>query len=470
MREQYITKLAEQYIHMMTDIGGIQRVFDRRTGEQCGVRVVKPISRTPCVLNATFGCHGSSQMWVNNGCRATFAINQRSLACGYTAGPMRTVCPNDVDLHNQSSELRVPEGAHLLQLDSDPLKCSDIDDAGARRSRLAFEITGCLRTLNLSLRVKLDLLAAARTAVGFERIDLYCALEACDGESDEHSVRIVDALVSGVRAVEPCAAIQCHWWPSAAGILLKNQLASPNRTERLKPEYRADHPHYPYSNHNPETSVDHTLSMCFKLAIVGQLRNRSRMRYDLVWRTRTDFYVVNVSWPLLRTLVARHRPATLPPPSHRAATLPPPSASQTPAPKYLPWFLTPTVDERLQWFHQMTDVEAFLSEPAAARYDSWWWKIPSLYASGVVFHPETMLTALMHADLARFHDPQMKVVRGLPAGRLKKGIHLATPTCRASLYGRLRAPGWRGTQRVLARPQTVPQQGLAVEAPTRHHS
>jgi hypothetical protein len=210
--------------------------------------------------------------------------------------------------------------------------------------------------------------------------------------------------------------------------------------------------------------------MCFKLAIVGQLRNRSRMRYDLVWRTRTDFYVVNVSWPLLRTLVARHRPATLPPPSHRAATLPPPSASQTPAPKYLPWFLTPTVDERLQWFHQMTDVEAFLSEPAAARYDSWWWKIPSLYASGVVFHPETMLTALMHADLARFHDPQMKVVRCLPAGRLKKGIHLATPTCRASLYGRLRAPGWRGTQRVLARPQTVPQQGLAVEAPTRHHS
>eukprot|EP00900_Chrysochromulina_parva_P021951 jgi/Chrpa1/438/Chrysochromulina_OHIO_Genome00014191-RA len=187
------------------------------------------------------------------------------------------------------------------------------------------------------------------------------------------------------------------------GILLKNQLASPNRTERLKSEYRADHPHYPYSNHNPETSVDRTLSMCFKLAIVGQLRNRSRMRYDLVWRTRTDFYVVNVSWPLLRTLMARHR----------AATLPPPSASQTPAPKYLPWFLTPTIDERLQWFHQMTDVEAFLSEPAAARYDSWWWKIPSLYASGVVFHPETMLTALMHAGLARFHDPQMKVPLGL---------------------------------------------------------
>ena len=82
MREKYITKLAEQYIHMMTDIGGgMQRVFDRRTGEQCGVRVVKPISRTPCVLNATFGCHASRQMWVNHGCRATFALNQQSLAC-----------------------------------------------------------------------------------------------------------------------------------------------------------------------------------------------------------------------------------------------------------------------------------------------------------------------------------------------------------------------------------------------------
>ena len=422
MREEHITKLAEQYIHMMTDSGGLQRVFDRRTGEQCGVRVVKPISRSPCVLNATFGCHGSSQMWVDNGCRATFALKQRSLACGYTAGPKRTVCPYDVDLHNQSSELRVSDGAHLLQLDSDPLKCSDIDNAGARRSRLAFEITGCLRTLNVSLRVKLDLLAAARAAAGFERIDLYCALEACDGESDEQSVRMVNALVSGVRAVEPCAAVRCHWWPSAAGILLKNQLASPNRTERLKPEYRADHPQYPYPNHNPETSVDHTLSMCFKLAIVGQLRNRSRMRYDLVWRTRTDFYVVDVSWPLLRTLVARQ----------------PPSASQTPAPKYLPWFIIPTVHR----YVSMTDVEAFLSEPAAARYDSWWWKIPSLYASGVVFHPETMLNALLHAGLARFHDSKLKVIRCFPAGRLKKGIHLATPTCSASLYASVHGLKW----------------------------
>ena len=235
------------------------------------------------------------------------------------------------------------------------------------------------------------------------------------------AMRMVNALVSGVRAVEPCAAVRCHWWPSAAGILLKNQLASPNRMERLKPEHRADHPQYPYPNHNPETSVDHTLSMCFKLAIVGQLRHRSRMRYDLVWRTRTDFYVVDVSWPLLRTLVARQ----------------PPSASQTPAPKYLPWFIIPTVH-----YVSMTDVEAFLSEPAADRYDSWWWKIPSLYASGVVFHPETMLNALLHAGLARFHDSKLKVIRCFPAGRLKKGIHLATPTCSASLYASVHGLKW----------------------------
>ena len=361
---------------------------------------------------------------------------------------------------NQSSELRVSDGAHLLQLDSDPLKCSDIDNAGARRSRLAFEITGCLRTLNVSLRVKLDLLAAARAAAGFERIDLYCALEACDGESDEQSVMIVDALVSGVRAVEPCAAVRCHWWPSAAGILLKNQIASPNRTERLKPEYRADHPQYPYPNHNPETSVDHTLSMCFKLAIVGQLRHRSRMRYDLVWRTRTDFYVSNVSWPLLRTLVARHR----------AATLPSPSASQTPAPKYLPWFIIPTVHVR--YYQMMTDVEAFLSEPAAARYDSWWWKIPLLYASGVVFHPEAMLNALMHAGLARFHDSQMKIytlrsMRCFPAGRLTKGIHLATPTCRASLYASVWGMKWTAAPTAATTAATT---AVPTAAPTAHRA
>ena len=393
-------------------------------------------------------------------CTRNFDLQRELDAClrKQAIGHGKATAPAVAD--NQSSELRVSDGAHLLQLDSDPLKCSDIDNAGARRSRLAFEITGCLRTLNVSLRVKLDLLAAARAAAGFERIDLYCALEACDGESDEQSVRIVDALVSGVRAVEPCAAVRCHWWPSAAGILLKNQIASPNRTERLKPEYRADHPHYPYPKHKRETSVDHTLSMCFKLAIVGQLRHRSRMRYDLVWRTRTDFYVSNVSWPLLRTLVARHR----------AATLPSPSASQTPAPKYLPWFIIPTVHVR--YYQMMTDVEAFLSEPAAARYDSWWWKIPLLYASGVVFHPEAMLNALMHAGLARFHDSQMKIytlrsMRCFPAGRLTKGIHLATPTCRASLYASVWGMKWTAAPTAATTAATT---AVPTAAPTAHRA
>ena len=231
-----------------------------------------------------------------------------------------------------------------------------------------------------------------------------------------------------MRAPERMSERVSEWLSTRA-----SSRASGRRSQggRLKPEYLPAHPHYPYPNHNGEVDVDHMLSAWFKLSVVGELRNRSRaargVTYDLVWRTRPDFYTVNIPWPLLRRLVSRAR--THADCGSQGGAAHERGHGQLPS----PWFLTPTLDPR--WPSYMTDVEAFLSEPAAARYDSFWWSAPSLYARGVVLHPETMLYTLMTANLSRVYDRAMMLIRCFPSRRVTPQAHSKrsgsphTPVC-----------------------------------------
>ena len=239
---------------------------------------------------------------------------------------------------------------------------------------MAIELSGCLRSLNLSSDGKRANIRAARAA-GFA-VDLFCVLEACnDAEVAAARGGAVDAFLEHVR--DAVDVVNCTWWSydASASVL--------DARGRLKATHRAAHAgYYPYQRHHPQTRVDNTIAQAHKLEMIGMMRRLSARRYHVVWRQRPDY--VSIGAPL----VALHGEL----------------------------FGGGAAGGRLDYAvpqacvdHAHTDIEALMSEAAADHYSSLKDSIPGLYnASGRFFHgPEVLLDlhmrlgATMNAGAAR---------------------------------------------------------------------
>lgn len=106
---------------------------------------------------------------------------------------------------------------------------------------MAIELTGCLRSLNVSSVGKVHNVLQARTA-GYA-VDLFCALEACSDDEVRHArAGVVDAFSSKLSGDGGVEVANCTWWPHSAGVL--------DSHGKLKPEHWALFPGYPYRKHH----------------------------------------------------------------------------------------------------------------------------------------------------------------------------------------------------------------------------
>ena len=241
------------------------------------------------------------------------------------------------------------------------------------RWRLAIELTGCVRHLELTTAEKVESIRAARAA-GFS-VDLFCVLEACSQqERDAVNNGSLGNFVSAVRhklaAVANCTLISQN--DSVLGVKGK-----------LKPRYTPKG--YPYC-HFSRISVDRMVAQARKLRQVGGMRRDfSRQvghQYDLVWRQRPDWVSRGLDWDgVRRSLLCDGRPCT--------------SSSAESAD-----FVVPQVC--IDGAH--TDIEAILTPQAADHYDSLVDRIPSLYReAGFYLHnPESCMDAHMRTGARRF--------------------------------------------------------------------
>ena len=310
--------------------------------------------------------------------------------------------------------LHLPDSSVVVRHGSSGRATSDCP----ARPRLAYQVTGCIRALNASLPHKLANVRAAQDA-GFD-VDLYCVLEECVRSQAWHessapvedagrAAIVVDSLVAGFRAIAgPCAEVRCAWWAGGAGLFKRPLRHGPNHDGQqqlaLKPEYRPAHPEYPYPQHectpyNGQVfcTVENVLAQAHKLALVGQLRTQTgRSPYAAVWRSRPDFFSKGHDWPRIMALVQFWV-------AHNESRF---------------QYALPAQDPAHPALH-FTDVEAFLSERAAERYEGLWYSIPALYRAGVLLHPEKMLSRHMSGGqaLGEGEAPSKVMVRDLKALR-----------------------------------------------------
>jgi hypothetical protein len=166
-------------------------------------------------------------------------------------------------------------------------------------ARLAFEMSGCIRSLNLTMESKLAAVRLLRAA-GW-RVDLFCALEACGdslgrGANDAEG-QLVDTFASRFRAPGEPAVVDCRWWRHGQppSVLYMNQT--------LRAEYRAEHPAWPYPRHGKGLAVMNTLEQFHKFAVVREMRaaaeEKHGHRYAYIWRNRPDFVSLNLTNSLL---------------------------------------------------------------------------------------------------------------------------------------------------------------------------
>ena len=197
----------------------------------------------------------------------------------------------------------------------------------------------------------------------------------------------------------------------------------------LRPEHRAAHPDYPYPRRDLELGpgppahlsrptwpdrVRNSLRMFHKLWLVGELRRRSGLSFDVVWRMRPDTVGTGKAKPELDLQVLRvlrelgH--------SHARAS-----------------YVVPKFPEVASGLH--TDMEALLPTSAADRYDRVWHELAGLYARGTTFHPEKLVVKNMQAGGFKFRASDALVLHKCTWWRLGHHGHLRPPVwpCRELL-------------------------------------
>jgi len=235
-----------------------------------------------------------------------------------------------------------------------------------RVKRLSYEISGCVRSLNVTAPGKLLNILQAQ-AIGWH-VDLYCVLETCHESEERNAGAQVEDFINRFHSLTGSSAFSnCTWWSRGQSILNST-------TGKLKHEYRSEHPSYPYANRFPTTSVDHALSQFYKLRVLREMRSlKGPQYYDVVWRSRPDFisHGLNLSEFAFRD-------------SHQYIV--PRSCVYNPRAKR-------SLGQRLV---SHTDIEAILPLRAAEHYSRMYDAIASLYKrKPSVFWPEFMLSKHM---------------------------------------------------------------------------
>lgn len=257
------------------------------------------------------------------------------------------------------------------------------------------ELTGCMRTLNLSIAGKLANVHEARAA-GFS-VDLFCALEACSNEElSAARSGLVDGFVAQLTGV--VEHVNCSWWSHSAGVL--------DASGHLKHEYLAAHPQYPYRHHPKQMVVDNTLAQAHKLKIVAAMRRDSGRQYDLVWRQRPDYVSTGIGLAAVRRALlvnASDRPS-----SSAETVLTREVSSMKARPQRTPLFAVP----QLCFGDAHTDIEAILTPAAADHYGALFDSASALYraSAGSFGGPEVLLTQHM-APFAYLVRPRWAVFR-----------------------------------------------------------
>ena len=241
--------------------------------------------------------------------------------------------------------------------------------------RLAIELSGCLRSLNLTTDARIHGIRHARSA-GFA-VDLFCVLEACNPMEEQDAQRNVDAFVAQISESlgSDGKVAHCMWYPAAQGVL------QPGGND-LKRQYRP--PGYPFCHHR-YNKAPNTIAYAHKLHQVSVLRQKfsetSGQRYDLVWRQRPDWVSSGLDMELLRK--------ELLPQSDQLAM-----SARNPRAKYA--YVVPQSCSA----GAHTDAEAVLTTAAADHYDSLHENIPWLYRamSGWFPGPEILIDAHMRVN------------------------------------------------------------------------
>ena len=221
------------------------------------------------------------------------------------------------------------------------------------RGRLSYIITGCIRTLALTLVGRVAHVREAHAA-GW-RVDVYCVIEACTHEERTFAEnggfsRFVHNLS---RALWADDFIQCDLWNGSITPAFDT------------PAFRAHHPKYPYTSHHPAFHQTHSWSMYHKFSLANTMMAMSGRTYSLVWRTRTD---------VVSTGVHLH--------SHNLGMY--------------EYVVPPVYNFPTPWGGTLhTDMEALLSPKAARHYSAVLDAVPFLYARGVSLGAETLLSAHM---------------------------------------------------------------------------
>lgn len=236
--------------------------------------------------------------------------------------------------------------------------------------RMAYELSGCVRSLNISLAAKRENWRAARR-FGY-RIDLFCVLESCGPAADDViERRMVDNFIHAFRRASSAndEVVNCTLWPRGTGIL--------DAAGHLRSEYRMTHPDFPYFRRsgfgkNP-AFVGHVLANMYKHKVQSQLHRESGRVYDVVWRTRPDFVSTGFE-SALRAMPTAHDVYFVTQHCFVAST---PNKSHIEA-------------------HGHTDIELLLTGSAALHHGQLFDETAKLYANGWSFAPEVLLTQHMH--------------------------------------------------------------------------
>lgn len=218
---------------------------------------------------------------------------------------------------------------------------------------LVVELVGCVRCLAITWPEKAHVVHTLRSNGWNVRV--HAVLEAC---LDEPPERVRTMLLASV--------------PDARVLVIERERSILNYSAldnaRLRPEFLAEHPEYPYSRSllYGKVSIDKTLSMWYKYVLLRSMR--STLRPDLVWRTRPDYRVTAIDWSVVQSRVSA-------------------------------WGYATPIKHFLE--RGFTDVDAVVGGAAADWMDELWNRTRTMYRYKP-FHPEKML---MHHMLSKHVQP-----------------------------------------------------------------
>lgn len=209
--------------------------------------------------------------------------------------------------------------------------------------RLAIELTGCVRSLGLTLPHKVAAVAEARAA-GFA-VDVFCMLQSCTtggATNGAHELNMIRNLSAGVEAAGG-DVVKCSYVSFDEGSLTTSGW--------LKPLLQAKHPDYPYARwqRTDKRNLDRTVAQAHKWQQVRALRATSGRAYDLVWRQRPDYVSAGIHLREVASMLLASN-------ATESYAVPGPCVGGA-----------------------HTDVEAVLTPAAADRWDALFTHIPNMY-------------------------------------------------------------------------------------------